>query len=372
MYKINKKDNTIEPVPEKTFSELKYKEVSNLQEWIAKKPSCLGEELLIIQKEFQGFDDTNERLDLLAIDKKGNIVIIENKLDDSGKDVIWQALKYAAYCSTLTKIQIIDIYSKYLRKDISVAEEKLAEFLEKESLEGVNLNDKDSQRIFLVAAKFRKEVTSTVLWLSNYSLPLKCFRVTPYSQGTEDYVSFDQIIPLKDAEEYIIRMAEKKQEELIEKQKESARGKILFKFWTEFLDTMKNKSELFSTISPSTGNWILKGAGKQGLSYIISANKNKATVYLDFNFQASGVLPEDKKKKNKQRYDQISKFKSEIEDNFGDKLEWNRNEDTQFSAIGYTLDEGYDSEDWQTLHLKLIDAMLRLEKVMSKYVKKLD
>jgi hypothetical protein len=41
MYRVNKKDNTIEPVPKKTFTELNYKEVTNLQEWIAKKPSCL-------------------------------------------------------------------------------------------------------------------------------------------------------------------------------------------------------------------------------------------------------------------------------------------------------------------------------------------
>jgi len=38
---------------------------------------------LIIQKEFDGFNDTRERLDLLALDKEGNIVIIENKLDDT-------------------------------------------------------------------------------------------------------------------------------------------------------------------------------------------------------------------------------------------------------------------------------------------------
>ena len=49
-------------------------------------PGCLGEELLIIQKEFSGFDDTQERLDLLALDKDGRLVVIENKLDDSGRD----------------------------------------------------------------------------------------------------------------------------------------------------------------------------------------------------------------------------------------------------------------------------------------------
>jgi hypothetical protein len=39
-----------------------------------KEPQALtrdnDDELLIIQKEFAGFDDTKERLDLLALDKK--------------------------------------------------------------------------------------------------------------------------------------------------------------------------------------------------------------------------------------------------------------------------------------------------------------
>jgi len=60
----------------------------------------LGEELLILQEEFDGWDETRERLDVLALDKNGRLVIIENKLDDSGKDVVWQAQKYAAYCSS--------------------------------------------------------------------------------------------------------------------------------------------------------------------------------------------------------------------------------------------------------------------------------
>ena len=78
------------------FQELHLEERRHLQEWIANEPSSLGEKLLIIQKEFDGFDDTRERLDLLALDEKGNLVIIENKLDDSGRDVTWQAIKYAS------------------------------------------------------------------------------------------------------------------------------------------------------------------------------------------------------------------------------------------------------------------------------------
>lgn len=100
MYLIDKKNNRLSKIEEKTFSELGFKEREHLQEWLANEPAVFGEDLLIIQKEFDGFADTRERLDLLALDKDGNLVIIENKLDDSGRDVTWQALKYASYCST--------------------------------------------------------------------------------------------------------------------------------------------------------------------------------------------------------------------------------------------------------------------------------
>jgi RecB family endonuclease NucS len=107
MFTVNYQTNRISPVKTKSFNELGLTERKHLQEWLAHEPSALGEELLIIQKEFDGFDDTRERLDLLALDKDGNLVIIENKLDDSGRDVVWQALKYASYCASLTKLQAI-------------------------------------------------------------------------------------------------------------------------------------------------------------------------------------------------------------------------------------------------------------------------
>jgi RecB family endonuclease NucS len=115
MYQIDKDKNRIKEISKKTFSELGFREREHLQEWIAYNPNVFGEELLIIQKEFANFDDTNERLDLLALDKNGNLVIIENKLDDSGKDVTWQSLKYASYCSGLTKENIKKIYQEYIR-----------------------------------------------------------------------------------------------------------------------------------------------------------------------------------------------------------------------------------------------------------------
>jgi RecB family endonuclease NucS len=103
MYQIDKANNRIKPLMVKRFTDLGFRERQHLQEWLAHHPQALGEDLLIIQKEFDGFDETYERLDLLALDKQGRLVIIENKLDDSGKDVAWQAIKYASYCANLSK-----------------------------------------------------------------------------------------------------------------------------------------------------------------------------------------------------------------------------------------------------------------------------
>lgn len=96
MYRIQRQGNKVEKLKKCTFRELGFREREHLQEWIAKDPEVLGEELLIVQKEFSGFSDTNERLDLLALDKQGSLVIIENKLDDTGRDVVMNELAFSA------------------------------------------------------------------------------------------------------------------------------------------------------------------------------------------------------------------------------------------------------------------------------------
>src|SRR5436309_1713761 len=52
MYLIDKENNRIKNLTKRTFGELGFRERQHLQEWIANKPEALGEELLIIQKEF--------------------------------------------------------------------------------------------------------------------------------------------------------------------------------------------------------------------------------------------------------------------------------------------------------------------------------
>jgi hypothetical protein len=138
-------------------------------------------------REFDGFEETRERLDLLAVDKKGNLVVIENKLDDSGRDVTWQALKYAAYVSTLKMVEIVELYQKYLNRHYEgdSAESWICEFLEIEELQEAKSNPSSGYRIILIAANFRRGVIATVLWLIGRGIAMQCFRATPFGFENE-------------------------------------------------------------------------------------------------------------------------------------------------------------------------------------------
>ncbi|MEX0596108.1 MAG: hypothetical protein WD512_06360, partial [Candidatus Paceibacterota bacterium] len=251
MYIINKYTNRIEKIDSTTFKQLGFKERENLQEWIANNPSCLNEDLLIIQKEFNGFNDTSERLDLLALDKQGNLVVIENKLDDTGRDVTWQVLKYSSYCSTLNASQIVSIYNQYLHKTGSTdtAEELLEEFLETEDYKE-KLNIGNSQRIMMIAGEFRKEVTSTVLWLLNYGLRIQCFKATPFNLNEQLFLNMEQIIPIKEAEEFVISMANKSREEVGTQELMKERHIVRRKFWTAYLKEINKATSLYQNVSP--------------------------------------------------------------------------------------------------------------------------
>lgn len=284
MFKVDQPSNSLQPLQEITFTKAGFTERYHLQEWLAKHPQALtrssDDELLIIQKEFAGFDDTKERLDLLAIDKDGNLVIIENKLDDSGRDVVWQALKYAGYCANLRKEHIVEIFQRYLDQnepeETRPAADVLAEFLEHDSLEEVQINQNRSQRIMMVAANFRKEATNTALWLMQFNIRVQCFKVTPYRYGNDVFIDIKQVIPTPEAESYMIGMAQKEAEEQSTTGESKARHHLRKAFWTQALEKFRVSScSLYNNISPSTDHWLSAGSGISGVSYNLIFSKKK-------------------------------------------------------------------------------------------------
>lgn len=376
MFKINAIANRIQPLETRRFSELGFSERKHLQEWLANHPQALtqddGDELLIIQKEFDGFDDTRERLDLLAIDKQGNLVIIENKLDDSGRDVVWQALKYASYCANLKKQQVVEIFQRYLDeqarqegKESESAQSLLLEFLGAEDLQSVQINTLKSQRLILVAAKYRKEVTNTVLWLSQFGIDCRCFKVTLYQTGDELFLNVEQIIPTPEATDFMIGMIAKEDEEKSASNEQRRSHGLRLEFWEQTLEAFCQSScRLYDNISPGRDHWLAAGSGLAGMSFNLIFGKNE--IRVEFSMQRSQA------EANQLVFDRLLAQKQQIETAFAAELDWLPLPGRKACRIQFAKPvDGYNKDHWPEMIKWLVEHMTRLDKALNTYLEKI-
>ncbi|MGD9696880.1 MAG: hypothetical protein AB7V42_14610 [Thermoleophilia bacterium] len=206
-------------VPERltpaSFKEWEALEVQHIEPWIVQRPELLGEELLIITNQFQGFE-VKDRLDVLALDRAGRLVVIEVKRDTSGAYQDLQALRYAALASTFTADQLVEAHRAYVTKKGDPdpggdgARRRIEEFVASGDLSGVD--DDDSPRIILVAGAFEVGVTTTVLWLRRvHKVDITCVQLVPYQVGGELVVGSAILIPLPEAGDYEAKVAEKEE-----------------------------------------------------------------------------------------------------------------------------------------------------------------
>src|SRR5260370_38610650 len=95
MSKVHLAAKHLQKLTYRTFAEMGLLERFDVQEWIVSRPDILDEELLVLAKEY--ILPSGIRIDLLALDKAANLVIVELKRDASGSDVEWQGIKEPSY-----------------------------------------------------------------------------------------------------------------------------------------------------------------------------------------------------------------------------------------------------------------------------------
>ena len=201
LFRVNPNSRESDRIEEVDFSKLGFSERYDIQEWVAANPGILGQNLLIIAKEFNRFDRTNERLDLLAVDEDGKLVVIELKRDDSGSDVHWQAIKYASYLNRADADAIVGMLARHEKISPDDARERLVEHIGADDLNALN----NAQRIILASHRFAPEVTSAVLWLNEKApdeVLITCVKLTPHRDADTNtlYVQASTIIPLPGAD----------------------------------------------------------------------------------------------------------------------------------------------------------------------------
>lgn len=207
IYAVNGQD--IKPLIKKEFKEINVKE-KDIQDILKNNPDILGECLFIIGEELNLCKETKKRLDLLAIDEKGKVVVIECKRDTDGFHMDLQAIRYASMARLLTIDKLIEYRSELTQRDKSQAEQELINFLGNNYIEKIELNNANI-RIMLVNQDFSPEITNCVIWLNEQGLDIQCVKVEPYDLNGQILWDIDTIIPVKEVAEYQMTLREKQQ-----------------------------------------------------------------------------------------------------------------------------------------------------------------
>ncbi|MBK8079422.1 MAG: hypothetical protein IPK25_03485 [Saprospiraceae bacterium] len=159
------------------------------------------------------------------------------------------------------------------------AKQNLLDFLER-SEEELLLNRND-QRMIFVANNYRKEVTSTVLWLLKHDIQIKCFRATPYAMGEDVFLQVEQIIPLPETAQFMIDAQEKQKEES-DKSKTVEESEVrLVKFWTLLKNKLNdNNLDYLERVSPKPYYHIGFSRGRGTYAFCLGRYTFRVELYF--------------------------------------------------------------------------------------------
>lgn len=197
-----------------TFSIEKIDEARDLQKFIINSIETIEKDLFVISSEFGDWEDSRRRIDILCLDKDANLVVVELKRTENGGHMELQAIRYAAMVSNMTFEKAVKAYDHYIQKNnlnIENSKEAILNFLDWDE---INEDDfANDVRIILVSADFSIEITTSVLWLLERDLDIKCIRIKPQKDGSNLYFDIQQIIPLPESTDYQVKLREKAAEQ---------------------------------------------------------------------------------------------------------------------------------------------------------------
>jgi len=250
IYKVE--NNKFIQLKNTTFENENIYEVKDLQKYLSNSIEIIDQDLLVIATEFSDWEDSRRSIDILCIDNDGNLVVVELKRTQDGGHMDLQSLRYASMISNMKFEKAVSTYKNYLTKNGSSldAEKEILKFLGWSEI----IEDDFAQdvRIILVSANFSIELTTSILWLNERDLDIRCVRLNLQKDNDKVYFDIQQIIPLPEATDYQVRLKEKAIEERLVR-RESRREQSII-------------SKLFESSKLKVGDKvILKPAIEQGI-----------------------------------------------------------------------------------------------------------
>jgi len=346
--------NAFRPITLASFANMRVRERDDLQRLLRTQIEVLSDDLYVLAEEFGDWEDSRRRIDLLAIDRQANLVVIELKRTNDGGHMELQAIRYASMISAMTFERAEQIHGEFLARMGEPPDEAKSRMLE-----FLGWDDADEEsfapdvRILLVSEDFGKELTTAVLWLRDRDIDIRCIRLRPYQDGESRLIDVQQIIPLPEAHEYQIQLREKEQ---VGRKKRAERYDVRLTFWEGLVAVARSRQTRHANIKPGSYHWLGASSGIRGLgfNYVIVQEYGITELYVD-----RGEVSE-----NKRIFDQLHSQKDEIEKRFGGALVWERLDTKRACRIKHVIERGgYRSpeSEWPAIQSEMVETMVKLE-----------
>ena len=162
-----------------------------LEDWLCRDIGLLSDELLVIGRQIQKY---GAPLDLLAVDRDGNLVVVELKRDRTPRDVVAQALDYASWVQGLGREDV----ERYAREYLGVSfGEAFQQAFGLEPPEVVN----ERQRMYVVASSLDPATQRIVEYLSaTHGVDINAATFAYFNTGGGEFVARSMLLDEEDVE----------------------------------------------------------------------------------------------------------------------------------------------------------------------------
>jgi hypothetical protein len=183
-------DGNLNPYLEKPFKDENRE--SHLEDILEKNPEYFFEDSKILMIGRQVPTNLNTTIDLLGIDKVGNLVVIELKREKTPRETIAQLLEYASFVENLDYFQLNDIFQKYIDQETSLDSYHQAYF---DLFPDDNVAFNKSVKLVIVAQDITPPIKQTAMYLRKKAIDIYCLEFKYFqSKKTDRMITCDFIV----------------------------------------------------------------------------------------------------------------------------------------------------------------------------------
>ena len=253
IYRMEEKSSLV-AIRETSFVAESIKEDPDLRYILRAQPEVIEEGLFILSEEFSHWRDSGRSIDLLALDSRGRLVVIELKRTATADHAELQAIRYAAMVSVLTSEDIVEAHRAYLDnwRIQGDAGERIQQHLASTDFAEIYT---ETPRIILVSAGFSKELTTSALWLNDNGLDIKCIQLQLYRNNQELLLlESSQVVPVPGTEALLVQA----QGKLNETRRRRAETGQRVPGGDAFLESIENSPEQFRAELKRLYQWAVR------------------------------------------------------------------------------------------------------------------